>query len=761
MNEHQGKEGELVACWRVCVDTGGTFTDCLAVDPRGRTHRAKVLSSSALRGRIVEVENPRQLRLEAAWRVGDDFFVGCAFRALRGSQCVPVVGFEAARSQLTLEADLPGLRPGDGFEIRSPEEAPVLAARWVTQTPHGQPLPPLRLRLATTRGTNALLERRGAPTALLVTRGFADLWLIGTQQRPDLFALEVRKRRPLYSRVVEIEERLAADGSIVRPLDEAVVAEQARQLVADGIQSVAVALLHSYRNPAHELASERLLLAAGVERVAVSSRLAPLIRILPRAETALVDAYLAPVIGDYLERVASAVVEEAGGGGEGIGAGSVHVMTSAGGLVRADSFNAKDSLLSGPAGGVVGAVSAGRASGFEALIAFDMGGTSTDVSRFGGGEMEYVYEHQVGDAHLVAPALAIETVAAGGGSICGFDGHRLSVGPQSAGADPGPACYGAGGPLTVTDVNLLLGRLDSARFGIPIDLAAAHRAASALAQQIAGQEGKPLEPLLAGLLAIANERMADAIRTISLRLGYAPEDHALVAFGGAGGQHACAVAELLGIGTVLVPADAGLLSAVGLGHAVVERFAQRQVLRPWSEVAPQLERWLGELAEQARGTVAEEGIANAEILVRQRRVSLRLQGQESAIEVDARGEGSVLERFTDRYRALYGYPPGDRPVEVESLRVVASSRPEEAGAVAVAEELAPPPAEGVRRLWLEDGWQEEVPLYSRSRLLLGTTFGGPALVAEEHSATLVHAGWRVQIDGSGCLVLSQRIDGCE
>lgn len=740
--------------WRIFVDTGGTFTDCLGVDPEGVTHRAKVLSSSGLRGRIGAKPAPRRLALEATWQVPDDFFVGCSLRPLGGGESAPVVGYEAASGVVELAADVGRWLPGEGFEISSPEEAPVLAARLITQTPHGQPLPPLSLRLATTRGTNALLERRGAPTALWVTRGFADLLLIGTQQRPDLFALEVRKPEPLYQQVVEVEERLAADGTVVRPLDEAAVEASARRLVAAGCTSAAVALLHSYRNPTHELAVARSLLRAGFERVSISSRLAPLIRILPRAETALVDAYLAPVIGDYLERVAAAVTGDRGAEE----AGSVHVMTSAGGLVRAASFNAKDSLLSGPAGGVVGAVAAGQTSGFDPLIAFDMGGTSTDVSRFGGDEMEYVYEHQVGDAHLVAPALAIETVAAGGGSVCSFDGHRLAVGPHSAGADPGPACYGAGGPLTVTDVNLLLGRLDSERFGIPIDLAAARRSARHFAEQVAGGDGaadSAIEPLLAGLLAIANERMADAIRSISLRLGYDPEDHALVAFGGAGGQHACAVAELLGIRTVLVPADAGLLSAVGLGAAVVERFAQRQVLQPLAEVEPTLAGWLEELADEARRAVLREGIAADRIVVRQRRVSLRLQGQESAIEVNATGAGSLVERFAARYGELYGYPPSARPIEVESLRVVASSRPQPRASAALAEETAPPQAESRRRLWLADGWRADVPLFLRSRLAPGTSLAGPALVAEVHCATLVGEHWEVRVDGSKCLVLSR------
>jgi 5-oxoprolinase (ATP-hydrolysing) len=436
-------------------------------------------------------------------------------------------------------------------------------------------------------------------------------------------------------------------------------------------------------------------------------------------------------------------------------------MTSAGGLVSAAAYHAKDSLLSGPAGGVVGAVDAGRRSGFARLIAFDMGGTSTDVSRFGGDELEYVYEHRVGDARLVAPALSIETVAAGGGSICAFDGHRLTVGPHSAGARPGPACYGAGGPLTVTDVNLLLGRLDASRFGIPIDLAAARAAAEALAATVAAAgaghaQGEPIEPLLEGLLAIADERMADAIRSISLRRGYDPAGHALVAFGGAGGQHACAVAELLGIRTVLVPEDAGLLSAVGLGAAVVERFAQRQVLAPLSEVAGEIDGWLDTLAAEARAAVAAEGVTVGEVVARRRLVSLRLAGQESSLEVEPAEGVTLAGQFAERYRHLYGYPPADRPLEVESLRAIASSRRPERAAGQDVHSGTPggaAPAMARRSLWLGGRWHDGVPVAARAQMPAGATLDGPALVVDPHGATLVPAGWQVALDPAGGLRL--------
>lgn len=747
--------------WRLFVDTGGTFTDCLGLDPEGRLHRAKVLSSSSLRARIAAVAAPDRLRLEAPWEVPAGFFAGCTVRLLESGLGglaeiaevaeVAVAG-DGPEGFLRLAGPLSGAAVGAVVELRSPEEAPVLAARLLTGTPPPDPLPPLALRLATTRGTNALLERKGAATAFFVTAGFADLLLIGTQQRPDLFALDIQRPEPLYGAVVEVPERLAADGSVLRPLDEAALEAmeaEARRLVDEGFEAAAVALLHSFRNPAHEKTLGKKLLACGFRHVSLSCRLAPLIQILPRAETAVADAYLSGVLASYLEGV-----------GRAMSGGTLHVMTSAGGLVRAGSFHAKDSLLSGPAGGVVGAARAGRRSGFSRLLAFDMGGTSTDVARFDG-DFEYVFEHRVGDARLVAPALAVESVAAGGGSICRFDGDRLRVGPESTGARPGPACYGLGGPLTLTDVNLLLGRLAPERFEIPLERRAAMRAFEEVLAALADGE-EPTEPtapiapfeVLRGLLEIANERMADAIRRISLSRGYDPAEYALVAFGGAGAQHACAVAELLGIATVLVPEDAGLLSAAGLMAAVVERFAQRQVLAPLAELGEGLWRQLVELGEEAAAAVAEEGVPEGDVEVRRRIADLRFAGQETTVAVEVGPETSVEEAFRTAYRDLYGYEPEERPIEVVSLRAVASSRAEpEDAPVSRVRSVAAEPVE-LRRVCFDAGWRE-VPVYDRSTLARGAAFGGPCLVLERHSATVVGEGWRGRVDGAGALVLER------
>ncbi|MFQ5753719.1 MAG: hydantoinase/oxoprolinase family protein, partial [bacterium] len=604
------------------------------------------------------------------------------------------------------------------------------------------PLPNMFMRLASTRGTNALLERKGVPVALFITRGFTDLLRIGTQQRPELFALEIRKPEPLYEAVVSVKERIAADGSILEPLALQELAAEIEKLLKRGIRVAGIAFMHSYRNPRHEQQLAKLLLDSGFQHVSCSAELAPFIKILPRAETAVVDAYLAPIMKDYLNRVLSS-----------LSGGCLHVMTSAGGLVEARQFHAKDGLLSGPAGGVVGAAIAGRDSGFDKLIAFDMGGTSTDVARFDG-EYEYVFEQQVGDAHLVAPALAIESVAAGGGSICSFDGYRLLVGPESASAQPGPACYGAGGPLTLTDVNLLLGRLDSNRFEIPISTQCAVSKLNELKKEISKHTGTVIqkETLLQGFLDIANERMADAIRRVSVRKGYAPQDYVLVAFGGAGGQHACGVARRLGIHKIIIPEDTSLLSAFGLGHAVLERFVEKQILQPLNKVDSKIPVWIDHLTEEAKKSVSHEGVPAKQIEVRRRIVHLRFVGQDSVLSVDYHPGIALQQAFETQYKEIFGHLPEGRQIEIESMRVVCSSMPAENCKQQVNFESYETNADGFTLTCFDNKWKK-IAFYERSRLSPGAQLMGAALVFERHSTTVIEKGWKAEVDKAGALVL--------
>jgi len=728
--------------WQIWIDTGGTFTDCIARDPAGGLHRCKVLSSGALRDRVEETDGDRLL-LGGGASLPDGFLIGMELRPLGGEAGVVIRRHDATTGMVWLAGPAPdAVRAGGPVELRSDEEAPLLAARLVTGAAPGTPLPPVAMRLATTRGTNALLERRGARTVHFITAGFEDLLEIGGQQRPELFALHIEKPAPLPERVVGVVERLAADGSVVVPLDPDTLRPIISELRKEGILCASITLLHGHRNPVHEELVEDMLVAAGFRYVARSSALSPFQGLLRRSETCTADAYLGPVITDYLHAVE---------GGLGTDGSTLHVMTSAGGLVSSQAYRSMDSLLSGPAGGVVGAALSGLRCGRERVIAFDMGGTSTDVSRFDG-DFEYVFSHRVGPIDLAVPALAIETVAAGGGSICRVENGRLSVGPQSAGATPGPASYGAGGPLTLTDVNLLLGRLVAGRFPIPIDLQGARQRFSELRRDLddAGAGAGGDEEILEGLVRIADERMAEAIRRISIRRGVDPGSYSLVAFGGAGGQHACRLAELLGIEEVVLPGDAGLLSALGLGHAVIERFAQREVLRAVEEVAPELDGWLDELAGEAEAALVDEGVDRDRIDEPRRIIELRYIGQDATLEVEPSPGEDPARLFEAAYFKLFSYRPSQRGIEVVSLRVVMRSRRPEIEAAPDAGDRSVrsvPPAR-LQRCCLDGAWRE-VPCHEASELVEGAEIPGPALIQQQHSALVVRPGWRARSLGDG------------
>lgn len=722
---------------RVAVDTGGTFTDCLAVAD-GELRRAKVLSTGSLRGRIRRVDGAALL-VEWSFRAVDQFFDGAHLRSL-GSQAEARIARSWADGRLTLAEPRGDFVAGEAVQFDTGQEAPLVAARLALGVPLARALPPVEFRLATTRGTNALLERRGARLVFFVTAGFADLLEIGHQQRPDLFALAPRKPRPLPARVCEVAERRAADGAVLRALDEAALRTAARSLREQGFDCAAVALLHADRFPEAERRVAEVLRSEGFRWLSLSSAVAPFQRIVPRAQTTVVDAYLRPLLAEYLAAVAAGLDERS----------SLRVMTSAGGLVAAAEFRGADSLVSGPAGGVLGALSAGRAAGFERILGFDMGGTSTDVCR-ADGRPTYRFSSRVGEAEILAPSIALETVAAGGGSLLRLDGARLLVGPESAGASPGPASYGAGGPLALTDANLLLGRLPADRFALPLRLDAARGAAEALALEA----GAAMEDLLLDAISIAEERTADALREVSVREGHDPAEHALVAFGGAAGQHACAVADLLGIPVVIAPADSSLLSARGLLEARRERFAERQILAPLDEVASGLAELWRDLETEARRALAAEA-AEIEFEPARRILRVRLRGHEAAVDLEDVEDGGGAERaFVRAYRSLFGDLPPDRLREVESARVV------------VAERIAGPvfeqdarPAGGPRgteaaarfRVRVARGWIS-VPGFERSAVAVGAVRSGPALIVEPYTSVWVPEGWSFEKHPSGAILL--------
>lgn len=723
--------------WQLWIDTGGTFTDCIATDPTGKIDRLKILSSSVLRGTLVAQRGPRTLEVEIRWPVQKDIFPGFTLRITETGRSSQVTRVNLEKNLIELGQPIGKVVPGSLLELTSHEEVPVLAARFLTHTAIGQAFPPMETRLGSTRGTNAILEMKGARTALLVTKGFRDLLVIGNQQRPDLFTLNIRKPKPLYEAVLEIHERISSDGAIQVSLSKTEINGIIRELRKQNIESVALALLNAYANPQHEQQLAAALRKAGFRFVSVSHELSSQIRLLTRAETTLANAYLDPIIHTYISGIKG-----------GLHNAQLFVMTSSGSLVRAESFYPKDSLLSGPAGGVVGAAHQGIKSGVKRLLAFDMGGTSTDVSMYNG-RYDYRFESSVGSQRILSPSLAIETIAAGGGSICDFDGHRLLVGPQSAGARPGPACYGAGGPLTITDVNLLLGRIDPDQFAIPLQKEAAKEALQRLMHRMKKSTGQKSNELavLSSLLQIANEKMSEAIRKISVQQGHNPADFALLSFGGAGGQHACALAEILHMKEVLVPYDAGLLSAYGIGQAVVERFAEKLILRSWDEVKDTLDRELDNLYRKAHQQLEREGYPSASIRRAQNFIYLRFSGQDSPVEVVYRPGQSVPKLFRQRYTSIYGHWT-DRALEVESLRVVASIGQEPRyGSQKSARTYRPSALKSIKTY--SSGRIRPCSVFRWEDLRPGAEISGPALVISGNSTTFVDSGWRCHLERSG------------
>jgi len=721
------------------IDTGGTFTDCIARKPAGEMVRRKVLSNSSLRANIKKVLSSNTIQVSSNWGVSKDLFAGYSFRILSMQhQEILIKQFDPESQEFILDSELPENLNSEVslFEITAHEEAPILCARLITETPLDQPFPEMEIRLGSTRGTNALLEYKGARTALLVTRGFKDLLDIGTQQRPDIFAREVVKSAPLAELIIEVNERMDASGHILRSPDTESIRQAAKTIKDTGITTVGVAFMHSWINPAHEKLVSKILREEGLQYLSVSYQLSCLIKYLLRMQTTEVNAYLSPIIDLYINRI-----------NENVSGNKLWVMTSAGGLVKANHFMPKDSLLSGPAGGVVGAAAMGEAAGFQKIISFDMGGTSTDVARYDH-ELEYCFELSIGSAKIQSPALYIETVAAGGGSVCGFDGFKLVVGPESAGAYPGPACYGAGGPLSITDVNLLSGRMDPDQFNIPVYPEASRDRLREIQDKIGLRSGRiPGErELLTGFLRIADEIMAGAIRKISTAKGYDPSEYALVAFGGAGGMHACSIAANLGISSILIPENAGLLSAYGIGEAVIERFAEKQVLKALDQLED-LDDLLPDLEKEALGKLLAEGVPAKEAHIRNRLVFLRFVGQESSIEVNWSSREQLIIDFRRAYTAIYGHWSEERQVEVESVRVVASALKKHYENQDVSIQ-----GKEIKAKHLNE---QGTAVFIRGSLGSGDQISGPALILDPFSTTFLDKGWSCRVNVQGSLELSR------
>ena len=637
-------------------------------------------------------------------------------------------------------------------------DAAVEGIRRLLGLERGAPLPSAAIaavKMGTTVATNALLERQGVRTLLAITAGFADALRIGYQNRPRLFDRHIVLPELLYERAVEIEERLSAEGEVLVPIDLPGARTQLERAFADGIRSIAVVFMHGYRFPQHERALAQLARAIGFTQVSVSHEVSPLVKLVGRGDTTVVDAYLSPVLRKYVDQV----------GGELGEAVRLLFMQSNGGLVEARRFHGKDAILSGPAGGIVGMVRTATEAGAQRVIGFDMGGTSTDVSHYAG-ELERTFETLVAGVRIRAPMMHIHTVAAGGGSICRFDGIRLRVGPQSAGAIPGPACYRRGGPLTVTDCNVMLGRLQADYFpcvfgpqgDAPIDVAAVESQFAALASEVARTTGvrRSCQELAQGFLRIAVENMANAIKQISIQRGHDVTAYTLACFGGAGGQHACLVADALGMRRILIHRLAGVLSAYGMGLADLRVLKQRAVEAPLGDaLEPQLREILADLERAGVAEMAAQGVPASNITVLHR-LHLKYEGTDLALVVSFGKPQEAVQAFEAAHRIRFGFDAPGRPVIVEaaSIEVVgggeAHSRPTKSRVAAG----APPPVRARRPIRFAAA-PVEAPIYSRDELQPGHVVEAPAVIIEASATTVVEPGWRATVDDLGNLILER------
>ncbi|MCX2926085.1 hydantoinase B/oxoprolinase family protein [Streptomyces sp. NEAU-W12] len=676
--------------WQFWVDRGGTFTDIVARRPDGRLLTRKLLS-----------DNPA--------------------------------------------LDRPGPPPG---EARPAADAAVAGVRELLA---GSRDPVESVRMGTTVATNALLERTGERTLLVVTRGFRDALRIAYQNRPAIFARRIELPELLYERVVEVDERVAADGTVLRAPDLAALGGPLQRAHADGIRAVAVVCMHSHLHPAHEQAVGELAARIGFPQISLSSEVSPLMRLVPRGDTAVVDAYLSPVLRRYVRQVADAL--------DGV---RLMFMQSNGGLAEAAQFRGKDAVLSGPAGGIVGMARMSQLAGFDRVIGFDMGGTSTDVSHFAG-DYERVFTTRISGVRLRAPMLDIHTVAAGGGSVLHFDGSRYRVGPDSAGADPGPACYRAGGPLAVTDANVMLGRIQPAHFPAvfgpngdqPLDAGLVRDRFTTLAREIRERTGDDRTPeqVAEGYLRIAVANIAAAVKRISVQKGHDITRYALTTFGGAGGQHACAVADSLGIRTVLVPPMAGVLSALGIGLADTTAMREHSAEAPLEPAEmPGIHRIADDLEAAARAELLAEDVPEDRIEVT-RRAQLRYDGTDTTLTVELTDPTVMRRAFEERHRATYSFTL-DRPIVVEALSVEATGITEPPDLSALAPYEGRPAVARPVRLHTGGTWRD-VPLHRREDLPPGEAVTGPAIITEAGTTTVVDEGWRAAPNQDGHLVMER------
>ncbi|OUS05038.1 5-oxoprolinase [Rhodobacterales bacterium 52_120_T64] len=604
------------------------------------------------------------------------------------------------------------------------------------------------VKMGTTVATNALLERKGDPTLLVTTKGFRDALAIGYQDRPDIFAREIIKPELLYSDVIEVIERVRVDGAIEHAPNEAAVRADLQGAFDAGIRAVAIVFMHAYAFPLHEQIVADVAREIGFTQVSVSHEVSPLMKLVGRGDTTVVDAYLSPILSRYVQQVAREL-------GDGV---RLMFMMSSGGLTAAGLFQGKDAILSGPAGGVVGAVQTSAIAGFEQIIGFDMGGTSTDVCHYDGA-FERAFETEVAGVRMRAPMMRIHTVAAGGGSILHYDGARYSVGPDSAGANPGPKCYRRGGPLAVTDANVMVGKLRAENFpkifgenqDQPLDVEAVQAAFADLADEIG--DGRSPAQVAEGFLAIAIENMANAIKKISVQRGYDVSGYALTCFGGAGGQHACAVADALGMTTVVVHPHSGILSAYGMGLADIRSNRTQSVVQPLTaENLSDVRNSIEALRATTLNELRDQGVPLSEINTYPR-LHLRYEGTDSPIAVDFADSATMVAAFEDAHKKQFGFVFEGKTVVIEAAEVEAVgggahlSEPEQSFVKHTAK------ATETASFFANGEWYEAGIYRDRVAFTAGMTFDGPALIIEPHQTVVVEPGWQAEVNKYDHIIL--------
>ena len=764
---------------RVWADVGGTFTDVIAVgDFANGRQSIKVLSSGILRGRLeVSPDGSRRLSFPrgslgpnstapnstapnstapkfappTSTTLPDDFFRGAILQQVDSNgetnQLGTIGSFNVKTGEFHLLADIDqSSLPDAVVEINCQLEAPVLATRLLLGIPIHRELPPISVRLGTTRGTNALLTRTGARVAFVTTRGFGDLLQIRDQDRRDLFDLNVKKDTPLTNQVIEAHERIDARGNVLQPLEESVLRRQLQVARDSGAQSLAICLMNGFVNERHECQIERVAREIGFRQISRSSHVAPLIKLVARSETTVLDAYLNPILNAYVTQLAEQFGSDC----------HLRLMTSGGNLVTPSAFRGRDSILSGPAGGVVALAdlsdrhsdrqaNVSEAIGHRGAIGLDMGGTSTDVSRYDG-QIGRRFESRVAGVRVMTPMMDIHTVAAGGGSICDLADGRLIVGPESAGADPGPACYGRGGPLAVTDINLILGRIRSERFPFPLHEDNARRRLNQIAQTMT----KPLsdEALAEGFLDIAVTHMSEAVTAITTASGIDARNLTLVGFGGAAPQHVCRVADALQIKRILDPPDASVMSAIGMGLANIGRVVTRGVYQSLDTISDRvLEGWKRELRKSGENEIASESIAGATLSFRFE-CECRYVGTDSSLTVECRTLDEIKRHFESEHGRVFGYQRSDRSIDLVSIRCEITSPPDPIDwNIPNSSQSATP--KSTTNFWFRDRWVA-ADVIDRESLAPGDTIRPSTMVDNGQSTLIVEPNWqgRVRYDGS-------------